>query len=470
MLRSGILALMAAGSFLFFAEPMAHADRGETVQQETRGLGEGRFITTLRLPVMTDGASYRHCEPDGPCLRVMFRRLNRSVSIFQDAYVWHLKIDNPTNHPVSAKWRCARHEDHYKGPTVGAAEGSWGIYPPGFVADPRPGGMGCMYADPATRPQWIEVALEWTNYDAIGAARDVRQREEITRKADRAKENDRLQREFASKIKRTYEADQIFNIAPDFRVTVRRETATLTHVERSDFTTTVARIEFADDAGTVLYREDFSTAMQDWGDGTYGFREACITTAGERSLAAAKPRFIEMTFDCSPSAPGYTKVRWYGLDKDRRFRAVKSPLDGFRGSLTNVKDYPDLPSDRLYATVHTGYTNIIVPFKLNQEEFSLQPDFSQRFLITAGPGFLAPSPLRLTLRDQPAGKTIAIVTIGTATKSKFLRTFIENSAAKDLPSDWIDAAPWMEVEIDDKRGWVNLRDDPGLRQALHWSG
>ena len=435
------------------------------LKAETKNLGNGKFVTTLRLPISTDGARLQHCAPNGPCLWAMFQHLDQRVSIYRDAYIWHLRLDNPTDHPVSAKWSCAKYQEGYVGDMRG--EGSLGIYPPGFTGEPRPGGMACGYFNPSFRPQWVEVTLEWLDHDVNAAAWETDKMEKSRQQTAQLVADDRLQLEFADKMKRIVREEAKFTLAPNFTVFVHSESVTLEGSEHNDFASTVSRIEFRDHTGAVLYRDILSTKVMDYRNGTYGFVDSCSVSFKERVLASSEPHLIEMRLDCEPSAPGYTRVRWYGLDAAGQFRAVHSPLDGFSGGLTDLKQHPGLKPGRIYAVTHTGYAGVVVPYTFNRQNFSLEPDFSERFLfVEDGSAFHIKKNLRLLLRNQPQGKVITTLVLTPASKSRFLRAYVE----KAVGNDWLDSAPWMEIEVDGQRGWVNLRDDEGLRDALQWSG
>lgn len=433
------------------------------LKAETQNIKGGKFITTLRLPVPSEGTSLRHCEPNGSCVRALFH----PIYVRDSTLLLSLEINNPTDHPLSVRWRCPHHLEGTSRPMRGEAD-YWHVYTPGITMSIQPVGGRCVVADRPAQPRMVEVEITWADHDVIAAAREAEELEKSRQRAAQLADHERLQREVADKIKRVTREEAKFMLTLDFTVFVWIERATIEGAKQGAFASTISRIEFRDTMGVVLHHVEFPTEVQDYGNGTYEFRQSCsIFGLRERVLAPEGLRLIELRYECDPSAPGYTLVHWYGLDATGRFRAVRSPLDGFSGSLTDHTHHPGLKPDRIYAEIHTGYAGVVVPYTFNRQNFSLEPDYSSRFLIADGSAaFRVQKTLRLALRDQPGGKVIATLMLTPTSKTRFLRAYVEKAGG----NNWLDIAPWMEVEADGRRGWVNLRDDEGLSDALLWSG
>lgn len=433
-------------------------------RQETQELGNGRFVTTLHLPVAIPNETERYCVAGGPCVQAQFHPINVRGS----AFLLALKMDNPTDHPLSVRWRCPYHQEGNARTMRGEAD-YWHIYKPGTVMSVEPIGRRCVVTDGPVRLRTVEIELTWADHDADAAAREVARRKESEAQAARVAAHARLQKEMASKIRHTAEKDWVFRLTPDLAITVRKHHATLSGDPNAEFGSTISRVEFLDGSGNVLLREEFPVVVAD----ERNFSQSCSMGFRERLLGADQVRVIEMQYDCLPSAPGYSAVRWYAFDKEGRFRQVRSPLDGFSGGLVDAAGHPALKPGRIYASIWTGYAGIVVPFVYDRGTHALSADYSDRYLVAEGV-LQTGKPPRIMLRDQPRGKILATITLAAHSKTRFLRVFLEDlerQAPSALPNHgWVNAMPWMEVEVDGQRGWVNLREDEGLRDALVWAG
>ncbi len=345
----------------------------------------------------------------------------------------------------------------------------WHIYKPGMVMSVQPVGGRCVIADGPARPRVVEIELTWADHDADAAAQAAARRRESDAQAARKAAHERLQQEMAGRIRRTAEKDQVFQLAPDTAITVRQHRATLLDDPSADFGSTIFRVEFLDGSGNVLLREEFPIEVADRNN----FTQSCGMGFRERSLGTDPVKAIEMQYDCLPSAPGHSAARWYAFDNERRFRQVRSPLDGFSGGWVDAARYPALKPGRLYASIWTGYAGIVVPFVYDRGAHALRADYSDRYLVAEG-ALQVGKPPRLVLRDRPHGQTVATVSLTARSEPRFLRVFLEG-LGRQTPdafptSAWASTMPWMEVEVDGQRGWVNLREDEGLRDALIWAG
>lgn len=332
----------------------------------------------------------------------------------------------------------------------------------------QPDGGRCVVADEPAQPRMVEIEMTWANHDVIAAEREAEELGKSQQKMAQLADHERLQREVADKIKRVIREEAKFALASDFMVVALLERATL-EGGQNEFASTISRIEFRNLAGILLHRDEFSTEVRDYGKGDYGFVESCdLFSLRGRTLMPSGMRLIEMSYECDPSAPGYTRLRWYGLDSEGGFRAARSPLDGFSGGLTDLAQHLGLKPGHIYATIYTGYAGVVVPHTFNRKSFSIEPDYSKRYLVVEdGAAFQVQKTLRLVLRDQPHGKVTATLMLTSTSKTRFLRAYVEKAPDH---ADWLDSAPWMEVEADGRRGWVNVRDDEGLKDALTWSG
>lgn len=152
----GLLGLVLLAGPGAASEPRAGVQI-KTLTQGTRITGEGRFFTSVRVPVLDQDQVVRQCLPEGPCFSVLYHR--ERTGIFARRHSWTATLWNPGPRKISAKWSCHRHQEGYSGVTHRFAEEGLREYPSGPAAARN--GFTCTYDNPGFTPEWIELGLEW---------------------------------------------------------------------------------------------------------------------------------------------------------------------------------------------------------------------------------------------------------------------------------------------------------------------
>jgi hypothetical protein len=262
--------------------------------------------------------------------------------------------------------------------------------------------------------------------------------------------------ESALSFHETYAPGTIMQFTPDYSVIVRRTVARLDTPVTTGASEAVSVLEFLDSEGRPLYEQRFPLRLDDT-----GFINPCVLDLSQRTLAGRPVLLLE--YGCDPTTPGFHNYRFFALDSQRQLRQVASPLDGINGEIiTPVTGTPH--SRHLNVRLWTGYYDLVIPFVFDAKQHALTIDYGkQRYLAIEQyqPAQLRPRPEgnSAVLHDKPAGAITGTVQASADSRVKYLRAYANADLVTDGELPWvgdIGAMKWLEIDIDGKRGWINL--------------
>lgn len=257
-----------------------------------------------------------------------------------------------------------------------------------------------------------------------------------------------------------YVPGTIMQFTPEYTLIVRKKVARLdapaTVGDSAPISEAISVLEFLDGEGRPLYEQRFPLRMDDT-----GFINPCVLDLSQRTLAG-RP-FLQLEYGCDPTTPGFHNYRFFALDTRRQLRQVASPLDGINGEIiTPVTGAPR--SQHLNVRLWTGYYDLVLPFVFDAKQHALIIDYGkQRYLAIEQ---YQPAQLQLrpegnsaVLHDKPGGNITGTVQASTNSRVKYLRAYANGELVTDGELPWvgeIGAVKWLEIDIDGKRGWINL--------------
>lgn len=254
-----------------------------------------------------------------------------------------------------------------------------------------------------------------------------------------------------------YVAGSIIQLTPKYTVIVRKKIATLDTPTPSGANEAISLLEFLDGQGVLLYEQGFPLSI-----GDSGFNEPCTTSLSQRAIAG-RP-FLLLEYSCDSTAPGFHTYRLFTLDAEQRLRQVTAPLDGINGEIITpvaISPYSKYLNVRLW----TGYFDLVIPFVFDTKQHALVIDYGKRYFAVEQyqPAQLRPLPdgNSATLYDKPAGKIKETVQASSASRVKFLRAYVNGELVTEGELPWVSdvgAVKWLEIDIDGRRGWLNLDD------------
>lgn len=268
--------------------------------------------------------------------------------------------------------------------------------------------------------------------------------------------------ESALSFHEAYVPGTLMQFTPDYTVIVRKKIARLdappTSTPSETGSEAISLLEFLDAEGKPLYAQRFPLRLHDT-----GFINPCVLDLSQRTLGG-RP-FLLLEYGCDPTTPGFHNYRFFALDSQRQLRQVASPLDGINGEIiTPVTGAPH--SKRLNVRLWTGYYDLVLPFAFDVKQHALTIDYgNQRYLAVEQyqPAHLRTQPEgnSVALYDRPAGAITGTVQASAESRVTYLRAYANADlvTAGELP--WvgdIGAVKWLEIEIDGKRGWINLEN------------
>ncbi len=253
-----------------------------------------------------------------------------------------------------------------------------------------------------------------------------------------------------------YVPGTIMQFTPDYSVIVRKKVARLDTPVTGGASEAVSVLEFLDGEGKPLYEQRFALRLD-----VSGFINPCVLDLSQRTLGGRPLLLLE--YGCDPTAPGFHNYRFFALDSQRQLRQVASPLDGINGEIiTPVTG--TLHSKHLNVRLWTGYYDLVLPFVFDATQHALIIDYGkQRYLAVEQyqPAHLRAQPEgnSIALYNKPAGTITGTVQASAESRVTYLRAYANADLVTDGELPWvgdIGAVKWLEIEIDGKRGWINL--------------
>ena len=267
-------------------------------------------------------------------------------------------------------------------------------------------------------------------------------------------------------------AGTIMQFTPDYAIIVRKKMAQLDNPTIADAGETsseaISLLEFLDSEGRPLYEQRFPLHLADT-----GFINPCVLNLSQR-IIGGRP-FLLLEYGCDPTTPGFHNYRFFTLDTQRQLRQVAAPLDGINGAI--ITPVIGTPHDKhLNVRLWTGYYDLVLPFVFDASQHALIIDYGkQRYLAIEQyqPAHLRmrPEGNSVALHNKPAGTATETVQGSAASRVKYLRAYANADIVSDGELPWvgdIGAVKWLEIEIDGKRGWINL--DAAAALGLPGSG
>lgn len=258
-----------------------------------------------------------------------------------------------------------------------------------------------------------------------------------------------------------YVAGSIIQLTPKYTVIVRKKIATLDTPVPTGANEAISLLEFLDAQGVPLYEQHFPLSADDT-----GFREPCSTSLSQRVISG-RP-FLLLEYGCDPTTPGFHNYRLFTLDTEQRLRQVTAPLDGINGEIITPVVRPP-HSKHLNVRLWTGYFDLVIPFVFDPKLHALTIDYGKRYFAVEQyqSAQLRPRPEgnSAALYDKPAGKVKETVQASSASRVKFLRAYVNGELVTEGELPWVSdvsAVKWLEIDIDGKRGWLNLEDAAAL--------
>ncbi|MDO9371970.1 MAG: hypothetical protein Q7U07_05200 [Gammaproteobacteria bacterium] len=258
-----------------------------------------------------------------------------------------------------------------------------------------------------------------------------------------------------------YVAGSIIQLTPKYTVIVRKNIAALDTPTPSGANEAISLLEFLDAQGVLLYEQRFPLSMDD-----SGFNEPCSVNLSQRVIA--KRPFLLLEYGCDRTAPGFHTYRLLTLDAEQRLHQVTAPLDGINGEIiTPMVANPY--SKHLNVRLWTGYFDLVIPFVFDPKQHALTIDYGKRYFAVEQyqPAQLRPRPEgnSAALYDKPEGKVKETVQASPTSRVKFLRAYVNGELVTEGELPWVSdvgAVKWLEIDIDGKRGWLNLDDAAAL--------
>lgn len=261
-----------------------------------------------------------------------------------------------------------------------------------------------------------------------------------------------------------YVPGTLMQFTPDYTVIVRKKIARLDTPPTSISSETnsepsseaISLLEFLDAEGTPLYEQRFPLRLHDT-----GFINPCVLDLSQRTLGG-RP-FLLLEYGCDPTAPGFHNYRFFALDSQRQLRQVASPLDGINGEIITSVTNPS-HSKHLNVRLWTGYYDLVLPFVFDVTQHALTIDYDkQRYLAVEQyqPAHLRAQPEgnSIALHNKPAGAITETVQASAESRVTYLRAYANADLVTDGELPWvgdIGTVKWLEIDIDGKRGWINL--------------
>lgn len=268
--------------------------------------------------------------------------------------------------------------------------------------------------------------------------------------------------ESALSFHEAYVPGTLMQFTPDYTVIVRKKIARLETPPISTPSETsseaISVLEFLDAEGNLLYEQRFPLRLHET-----GFINPCVLDLSQRTLGG-RP-FLLLEYSCDPTAPGFRNYRFFALDSQRQLRQVASPLDGINGEIiTSATDTAH--SKRLNVRLWTGYHDLVLPFVFDAAQHALTIDYGkQRYLAVEQyqPAHLRTQPEgnSIALHNKPAGAITETVQASAESRVTYLRAYANADLVTDGELPWvgdIGAVKWLEIDIDGKRGWINLEN------------
>lgn len=259
-----------------------------------------------------------------------------------------------------------------------------------------------------------------------------------------------------------YVAGSIIQFTPQYTVIVRKKIATLDTPTPTGTNETVSLLEFLDAKGVLLYEQSFPLSIDD-----SGFSEPCTIKLSQRVIA--KRSFLLLEYGCDVTTPGFHNYRLFTLDTEQHLRQVTAPLDGINGEIITPVAATPPHSKYLNVRLWTGYFDLVIPFVFDPKQHALIIDYGKRYFAVEQyqPAQLRPRPEgnSAALYDKPAGKVKETVQASPASRVKFLRAYVNGELVTEGELPWVSdvgAVKWLEIDIDGKRGWLNLDDAAAL--------
>jgi len=259
-----------------------------------------------------------------------------------------------------------------------------------------------------------------------------------------------------------YVPGTLMQFTPDYTVIVRKKIARLdtppTSISSETSSEAISLLEFLDAEGKLLYEQRFPLRLHET-----GFINPCVLDLSQRTLGG-RP-FLLLEYGCDPTAPGFHNYRFFALDSQRQLRQVASPLDGINGEIITSATDPS-HSKRLNVRLWTGYHDLVLPFVFDAAQHALTIDYGkQRYLAVEQ---YQPAQLRaqpegnsIALHNKPAGAITETVQASAESRVTYLRAYANADLVTDGELPWvgdIGTVKWLEIDIDGKRGWINLEN------------